>query len=84
MDLGLSWSRINPVQHSRIRNRLAHVLEAADPGDDALDAHAEPAVRHAAVAAQVEVPLEGLLRQLVLLDPLQQQVEVARGARRRR
>ena len=29
-----------------------------------------------AVAAQVEVPLEGLLRQLVLLDALQQQVVV--------
>jgi hypothetical protein len=33
-------------------------------------------VRHGAVAAQVEVPLEGLLRQLVLLDALEQQVEV--------
>ena len=30
-----------------------------------------------AVAAQVEVPLEGLLRQVVLLDALQQQVVVA-------
>ena len=44
--------------------------------DHALDAHAEAAVRHRAVAAQVEVPLERLLRQLVLLDALQQQVEI--------
>ena len=42
----------------------------------ALDAHAEAAVRDGAEAAQVEVPLERLLRQAVLLDPLQQQVVV--------
>ena len=50
------------------RNRLSHVVEAADPCDGALDAHAEALVRHAAVAAQGEVPLEGLLGQLVVLD----------------
>jgi membrane associated rhomboid family serine protease len=46
---------------------FAHdVVEAADPGDRALDAHAEAAVRDAAVAAQVQVPLEGFLGQLML------------------
>ena len=71
-------------EHPRVRNRLAQVLEAADPGDHPLDAHAEAAVRHGAVAAQVEVPLERFLRQVVLLDARDQQVEVARCARRRR
>ena len=42
----------------------------------ALDAHAEAGVRHGAVAAQVEVPVEGFLGQLVLLDALEQQVVV--------
>ena len=50
----------------------------------ALDAHAEPAMRHRAVAPQVEIPLERFLRQLVLLDALQQQIEIAPDARRRR
>ena len=52
------------------------MVEAADPGHDALDAHAEAGVRHAAEAAQVEIPLERFARQLVLLDALQQQVVV--------
>ena len=47
---------------------FADVVEAADPGDDTLDAHAEAAVGDAAVAAQVEVPLEGFLGQLVVID----------------
>ena len=42
----------------------------------ALDAHAEPAVRHRAVFAQIEIPVEGFLRKIVLLDALQQQVEI--------
>ena len=46
------------------------------PSDDALDAHAEAAVRHRAVPAEIEVPLERLPRQLVLLDALHQQVVV--------
>src|SRR6185503_12164594 len=74
--VGARPSRIQPVKHPRIRNRLAHVFELADPRYDALDAHAEAAMRHGAVAAQIEIPLEGLLRQVVFLDPLQQQIEI--------
>src|SRR5689334_2472652 len=69
-------SRIQPIQHSRIRNRLAHVFELADPRHDALDPHAKTAVRHGAVSAEIEIPLERLLRQIVLLDALQQEVEI--------
>ena len=58
------------------RNRFANVLQPADPRDRPLDPHAEPAVGHRAVAAEVEIPLEGLLRQLVLLDPLEQEIEI--------
>ena len=56
------------MQSACKRNRLPYVVEAADPRDGAFDAHAKARVRHAAVAAQVEVPLEGLLGQLVVLD----------------
>ena len=52
------------------------MLEPADPRDDALDAHAEAAVRDAAEPAQIEVPLERLARELVLLDAAEQQVVV--------
>src|ERR1044071_4404564 len=65
--------RIDAVQHAWIRNRFTKVRHAADPGHDALDAHAEAGVRKGAVLARVEVPLEGRSGELVLLDALQQQ-----------
>lgn len=54
--------RLRPVEHPREGNRFSHVFQAADPGDAAFDAHAKTAVRDGAVAAQVDVPVEGLLR----------------------
>ena len=68
--------RIQAIEHPRVRNRFPHVFEFADPGDDAFDAHTESAVRHRAVTAQIEVPLERFLRQIVLLDALQQQIQI--------
>ena len=44
------------------------MVEAADPGYGALDAHAEAGVGDGAVAAQVEVPLEGGEREVVFED----------------
>src|SRR5436190_20122138 len=52
------------------------MIELADPRDDALDAHAESAVRDGPVSTEIEVPLERFLRQIVLLDALQQQIQV--------
>jgi hypothetical protein len=52
----------------------AHVFEAANPADDPFDAHAEAAVRHRSEAPQIEIPLEGFLRQVVVFDALQQQI----------
>src|SRR4029078_1250445 len=68
--------RVHPVEHARVGDRLPQVFESANPADDALDAHAEAAVRDGAVAAQVEIPLEGFVRRVVLLDALQEQIEV--------
>src|SRR5271166_6098286 len=66
--------RIQPVQHARKRYGLAHVLEAAYPRHRALDAHAEAGVRHTAELPQVKVPLEGLFRQSMLVNALEQQL----------
>src|SRR5262245_35364923 len=69
-------SGIDAIQHSRERDRLAQVVDAAEPRHDALDPHAEAGVRERAEAAQVEVPAERLLGQAVLVDALQQQLAV--------
>ena len=45
------------------------MLDATEPGQGPLDPHAEAAVGHGAVAAQVEVPFERFGRKLVLADP---------------
>src|SRR6185437_14948537 len=68
--------RLDPVDRARERNCLPHVLEAANPAHHPLDSHAEAAVRHAAEAAQIEVPLDRFGRELVLLDALHQQAQV--------
>ena len=50
------------------------MVEAADPGYDSLDAHAEAGVGDAAVFAQVEVPLEGVEGKVVFFDAGLQEV----------
>src|SRR5688572_11778036 len=74
MRIQFSW--MDSVDHPRVRNRFAQVVQAADPGDHALDAHAKAAVGHAAEATQIEIPLKGFLWQLVVLDALLEHVEV--------
>ncbi len=68
--------RIDLVQHAREGDRLADMGQLADPGHHALDAHAEAGMGHGAVAAQVEIPGEGLARQLVLGQALLEQRQV--------
>src|SRR6266511_1539313 len=70
----LSW--IQAIEHSRIRDGLAHVLQTADPCDAPLDAHAEPTVRHRAEAAEIEIPLKGFHWKVVLFYSLHEQVVV--------
>ena len=50
------------------RYRLADVLDAADPGSDALHAHAKSRVGDRAVLAQFQIPLERFLGQTLLVD----------------
>ena len=69
-------SRIHAVEHAREGDDLADVLGAANPGDGALQAHAEAGVGDAAVTAQVEIPLETFLGQFVFAQALHQQIVV--------
>ena len=62
--------RIQPMQHTRERNRLAHVFQSADPRYSSLDAHAETGVRNAAVFSEIKIPLEGFFGQIVLVNAL--------------
>src|SRR5581483_12103784 len=74
-------SGINPVQRPGERDRLTHVLEAANPRHAALNAHSEPGVRNAAVLAQVEIPLEGSERQVVGVDACFEQTVIVDALR---
>ena len=53
--------RVDALDRPRERNRLADVFDAAQPRDDALDAHAESRVGNGAVLAQFQIPLERFL-----------------------
>src|SRR5260370_1513199 len=66
--------RIHAVNHAREGDNLTNVLCSANPGHHALKAHAKAGVRHAAIAAQVQIPLEGLLGQLLLSQSLDQKI----------
>src|SRR3954465_14216714 len=66
--------RIDTVQRSGKWDGFADVLETTDPGDGPLDAHAEAGVRYRAIAAQIQIPLEGVDRQMVIFDALLEQL----------
>ena len=53
------WLGVDAVEGAGEGDSFADVVEAADPGYGAFDAHAEAAVGDGAVFAEVEVPLEG-------------------------
>src|SRR5208282_2230017 len=57
--------RIHAVNHAREGDDFPDVFGSTDPCDGALEAEAKAGVRDAAVAAQVEIPLEGFLGQIV-------------------
>src|SRR5690348_11657624 len=74
--IGRPRLRIKPVQEARERNRLAHMLESADPCHGALDADAEAAVRDRSISPQVQIPRILIFRQPVLLEPALEQREI--------
>src|SRR5262245_36321617 len=74
-------SRRNARQRPGKRNCLAHMLETANPGHGPLDSHAKAGMRHPAVLAEIQIPLESIFRQLMVTDALQQQVVIADALR---
>src|ERR1700693_2587326 len=67
-------SRIYAIEQAREGNHFADVRSPAYPGNGAFQAQAEAGMGHAAVAPQIEIPLEGFFRQVVLVQALHQQV----------
>src|SRR5690349_8555129 len=59
---------LQPMHHPRKRDDFADVLEAADPGDGALETEAKAGVDEGAVAAEVEIPVVGIERKPFFLD----------------
>ena len=68
MASGIAGLRVNAVQGAGEGDSLSYVIQAANPGNGALDAQAKTAMWHAAVAAQVQVPLEGFFGKVMLFD----------------
>src|SRR6266699_4292728 len=69
-------SRPRAVQHAREGDSLADVFQAAHPGDETLDAHAESGVGNRTEAAEIEIPIEGFGWKVVFLQAAQQQVQI--------
>src|SRR5512139_3788207 len=61
-------SGIDPVEETGEGNGLADVLGTADPGHGPFHSEAEPRVRRRPELSQVEVPLIGFARQVLLPD----------------
>src|SRR5512147_1926323 len=78
---GFPGLRRQPVEEARERDGFADVLETADPGDRALEANAETGMRDRAVTAEVEIPAERLLGELVLFDALLKERQVVDALR---
>src|SRR3954452_950596 len=68
--------RVNPIQHSRIRNRLSQMRYATDPRHTSFNAHTETGMGERAVLARVEVPLELVEGKAVLLDALEEEIVI--------
>src|SRR5687767_11228424 len=70
-----TWNlRCHSVHHAGECSGFADMLEAADPSDDPFYAHTETAVRDRTETPQIEIPLEGCLREIVILYALQEHV----------
>ncbi len=52
------------------------MLDAAHPSRAAFDAHAEPGVRDAAEASQIQIPFKRFFRQIVGFDLLFEKFEI--------
>src|ERR1700685_597405 len=72
--LAKGLSRIDAIEHAREGDDFANVLGSANPCDGALQAQAEAGMGHAAVSAQVQVPLKRLFGQAGFADAAQERL----------
>src|SRR6202007_654613 len=68
--------RIHTVNHARKGDNLANVLGAANPGNRAFQTKPKARMRHAAVTAQVQIPLESFFGKMGGAEPLHQQAVI--------
>src|SRR5215217_3849916 len=61
-------SRTKSIEHAREGDCLTDVFDATHPRGAAFDSHTEAGVRNAAVSSKVEIPLEYLLRKVVVFQ----------------
>ena len=64
-------SRGQSINHSGKRDGFPDVVQSADPGDGAFYSKAETRMRNRSVAAQIQIPFERRLRQIMFFQPAQ-------------
>lgn len=62
--------RIHPLDRPWEGDRLTDMLDAAQPGRDALHTHAEAGMWNGAILAEFQIPLEGFLGQILIVNAL--------------
>ena len=67
--------RIEPIHQPRKCDSLSDVMDARDPGDDALYSKAKARVRNRAVTPKVQVPFERPAIETVSTDPFLELVQ---------
>ena len=60
--------RLQPLHHPGERNRLANMMDSAQPADHPFDTHPKARMWNRSIAAQVQIPFERFERQLMALD----------------
>ena len=68
--------RVEFVEHSREWDRLANMLESANPSHGALNAHAKAGMRDRSKLTKVKVPFEGVLWKMMFLQASTQQLHI--------
>ena len=80
--LPIRSSRRNAPHEPRKRDRLPHMIDPCNPCKHTLEPQTESGVRHGTEPAQVQIPFEGFLRQLVHGNLFFEKGKVRRSLRR--
>src|SRR5690554_1995115 len=75
----MNRSGLQPAHRPRERNRLAHVVDPADPCQGPLQAEPESAVRDGSVLTEIQIPIEYLAGKAVGVDLLLEEGQIGRS-----